>query len=443
MICGLGLVGGLALAGAVLGLATGVAANGFGPEGYVGAIAGTYLAFAGLGADTSVVAQAGEGGLSWAFGAVSPLALLGTGLLARTLIRGALPRTRRDAPTRRAFVAKFAVVAAILLAIVGSVVAIGDLEEGTSGPGLQVIAEVGIGEAAWWLLVTILVVGASEIERRPAIRDWAPRAGLAGAAAAAVAIVMLGLSASVVALIAADRGDERVAAAVATPFASANAGAVAHSLVVGASAETGYTTEVMDSHLSLFNWEIPRGDEDSTPPWIWPLVLLPPLLGAIVTWRHLNRARPTTGQTVLGGALLVAVGYALVSWLAALVMPLLAYGVAIDGNQDVFGRAAVARPSVLSTLGLALLSSMIGAVLAAVLWARGANVHLIAQVQPDVPGTPLAPPPPPLAATPPSPSPAAPQGAPAAQRRCPSCGKGVPAEAAFCPMCGHNADVSR
>ena len=413
----------IALAGSVYGLGLGVASNGFRPSGFVGAVGGVFLGLAGLGADTEVFAQAGGGGVGFVSQAMSPTVLLGIGLIALALLRFARPRVAPSWTHQAAFVAKFAVVTSILLAIIGSFASIGDLDD--FGDGFEVHSKIGSGESAWWILFLLLAVGGVTLLgwRRtngfsPLVPETVTRAVSSGAIAAAAVVLVLGLAATVGGVIAqANSGRERIVAGIASPLVVANLGSAGHSVALGSS--DGITDDPenhVSTHLSLFNWGFPpEHDDDGAPPWTLPLLVLAPLGAAIAAWQVFRRSARTTAEQLLGTGGLVIGGYAAASWLLALWAPFAVGGYSSSGGDGGFlGSGGIAYPSVGATLGLSLLWSLLGVGVAALLWATSHGIELFKA--PGSPGT--------------------------AAAYCGSCGAAITPGSAFCSSCGSPAPAA-
>lgn len=420
IVASLGLVGTMVLAGAAWGLVLGLSANGFRPSGFVGAVAGLFLVFAGLGADTAVLAQAGGGALVWGSGALMPVVAVAFVLVARWFLRFGLRRIA-EVPDRVAFAAKFALLGAVLLAILGGVAGVGDVDEGFSGDGFEVVSEIGSGEAAWWALFLLLGVGAWELRRaRPLDRmfRWVPsgparRPALLGGLAAVAVVAFLGVVLSIAGVAAGDSGRERLVGTFSAPLLLGNTGAAGHSVTLGSSVGIGrdFDDEVSD-HLSFFNWGLPPApDADGAPPWVLPLLLLVPAAAAFAAWRSLDEEPQVSSQAAIGRSLQVVAGYAAASWLLAMAAPLAVGGLAVSGpSGDLLFRGALAAPSVPATLGLSLLWALAGAAVATWLWARANGLDLLRALPPVV-----------------TPDPGA---------TCEQCGAPMTGTDQFCPDCG-------
>jgi hypothetical protein len=417
------------LAGGLWGLALGLATNGFTGEGFAGVLAGVYFPYAGFGADTAVMVEAGDGGLVWASSGLALAPFLMLGLLAWSVLRFGLRRTGATREVRVAFLAKVTGLVVVTLAVVAGAATPGDFEESPPASGFQVVASAGIGAAVWWMLLLFAAVGAYELVVRHGASSsqrsrWSRlveplRAGLL---AWAILVAVLGVGTVVGAVVLADGTSERVGAVIAGPLVVGNAGQAAEAIALGASVDTStffeHDPRAMDAHVSLFHWGLPPDDDAGAAlaP-LWLLLVLPPLAVGWATWRTLSREPRADAQGVLGVGFGVTGGFALASWFGALMAPFVALGVAIGSDFDeLIAREVVARPSVAAVLGLALLWGLVGAGVAAALWARGAGINLLGVVAPPAAA-------PSAEKTPPSPS-------------CSVCGASVSADSAFCHKCG-------
>jgi hypothetical protein len=416
------------LAGGLWGLALGLATNGFTGEGFAGVLAGVYFPFAGFGADTTVMVQAGDGGLVWASSGLVLTPFLMLGLLAWSVLRFGLRRTGAPREERVAFAVKVTGLVIVTLAVIAGVATPGDFEEGPPASGFQVVASAGIGEAVWWMFLLFGVVGAYELVVRHGMSSgwWSRWSRLveplrAGLLAWGTLVIVLGAGAVVGAVALADGTSERVAAVIGGPLVVGNAGQAAEAVALGASVDRSTFFEedpaVVDGHVSLFHWGLPPDDDAGAAlaP-LWLVLVLPPLAVGWATWRTLSRAPRTDAQGVLGVGFGVTAGFALASWFGALMAPLVVVGLAIGPDfDDLIARELVARPSVAAVLGLALLWGLVGAGIAAALWARGAGLNLLGVVPPAE--APSAETPPPRAS-------------------CSACDASVSADSAFCHRCG-------
>ncbi|MGH8973767.1 MAG: zinc ribbon domain-containing protein, partial [Acidimicrobiia bacterium] len=162
-MCAFGCLLALFAAGALHGALMGFTALGGTGVG-LGAIAGAYLPFVALGGDTvAVVSNAGDG-----------VVLAGSALLVSWLavpvfigwraLRFGLARTRGGA-AGWAFVAKLAFLAAVGFGIAGGLAGTDRPDRGFGDGGFSVAADVGAGEAGFWLVVLVLVLGAVTVHR--------------------------------------------------------------------------------------------------------------------------------------------------------------------------------------------------------------------------------------------------------------------------------------
>lgn len=442
--------------GGLLGLVASLIANGLGTEGLIGLLSGAWAMFAGLGADVVVATFVNDGGVFWFSSGVMLAATLGLVALASLIYRSALRYVGESKDFTLAFVGKVTLIGTIAVAILSTVMSIGDLEDDDSVEGFTVLSDVGSAEPAWGAFLLLGLVGLVSSRQRVGVTNRLDRFGWArplrdGIAAWAVMVLVLGTAASFAGMIASDDATEGLAGAAVTPVLVGNSGVSAHAFAVGASNDTvGEPDDVsplddtrLDAHVSLFHFDIPpQSDSNAAPIWFWPLLAVAPLLVFFATRRLFEKHEVLDAQSILLTAATVAGGFALASWLGALLAPLHAGGFAQSSDEpfDFISRAVVARPSVGATLGLSLFWGAIGAFAAGAVWARKHQIELItssssagrtsATVQTAAPTTDAPQPPPPPAAPTTTDDPAAGTGA------CPHCGA-PHSGGRFCSDCGH------
>jgi hypothetical protein len=209
---------------------------------------------------------------------------------------------------------------------------------------------------------------------------------------------------------------------------------VATDLIFGGS--LGVTTADASTHVSLLHWGLPptagAGAADAV---AFVLLALAPLTVAWATWRTLEREHPQNEQEVFLRAFLVAIGFAVTAWMAALFGRTLLAAIASHWRREV--GVALVRPAVASSFGLALLWGIAGAVSTAFAWSRR---RALAWASPGPPGaappTASEPAGPTTSATRLAPPPPVPGRSHARGRRCSACGAPVEAPAKFCKACG-------
>lgn len=441
--------------GGLFGLVASLIANGLGTEGLVGLLAGAWAMFAGLGADVVVAAFVDDGGVFWFSSGLMLAATVGLVGLAWLIYRAAFRYVGESADFTLAFVGKVTLIGTIAVAILGTVMSIGNLEEDTA-EGFTVLSDVGSAAPAWGAFLLFGLVGLVSSRRRISVTERPTRFGWArplrdGIAAWAVMVLVLGTAASFAGMIASDDATEGLAGAAVTPVLVGNSGVSAHAFAVGASNDTvGEPGDLsplddtrLDAHISLFHFDIPpQSDSNAAPIWFWPLLAVAPLLVFFATRRRFEKHEVLDAQSILLTAATVAGGFALASWLGALLAPLHAGGFVQSSDEpfDFISRAVVARPSVGATLGLSLFWGAIGAFAAGAVWARKHQIELItssssagrtsATVQTAAPTTDAPQPPPAPAAATTTDDPAAGTGA------CPHCGA-PHSGGRFCSDCGN------
>lgn len=375
----------------VLGLAAGLIANGFGPEGLLGLVAGAFVPFAGLGSDALVGAQVDDGTLVWYSTGFALSTTIGMGAIAWLVYRSALRSVGASRDYTLAFVGKVTLLGMIAVAILGTLFSIGDIDDDIDGFG--VVSAVTSAEPAWGAMLVLGIAGLVASRGRLGRPRWAAAAGLLrplryGMAAWAVMVLLLGTLVGVVALIHSDDANEGLAGAVASPTIVGNVGVSAQAFAMGASNETmsdeaflsvdRYTEASLDEHVSLLHYDLPPDDgSGSAPVWLWPLLLVAPLLVFAAAHRVLRERHTQEAGSVLVQAAAVAAGFVLASWLGSLLAPL-HLGAFAEGGDEAYGRWIVARPSIGGVIGLSLLWGLIGAFTAAGLWARTNRIDLFA-----------------------------------------------------------------
>ena len=177
-----------------------------------------------------------------------------------------------------------------------------------------------------------------------------------------------------------------------------------------ASSAGGYST----GHVSLFHAGFPPGpDAGSAFVPFFVLLFAAPLLVGWLVIRRLNHERPLEQRRVLGIGLEAAIGFAVVSFVAAWLGRVLFSGAAARHaatRADGFALAVQLHPSLLAAIGLGLVWGLIGGLGAAfwwgtkhgVRWSIGAPATAGTGPASTPPVSPrVAPPPPPPASTPP------------------------------------------
>lgn len=417
-VCAFAFLVALFAAGALHGTVLGVTALGVDGLG-LGVIAGAYIPFVALGGDTTAVVANGEDGLFLGGSALMVAWLAVPAVIGGRVVRFGQARTAGPAAAW-AFVAKLALLSGVGFGITGGLAGTSDPPLGFSGEGFRVAADVGAGEAAFWLVVGIGILGARSLRRHGVVlltgvpadvsravtrwsRSWG-RMVLRGAGAWAVLAGALGVAVSAAAVVAADGTTERLLALEAAPALVANAGVAGAAVASGASLDTTaalvdlpFDVREADRSLSLFHFDLPPDDDSGPAPiYLFPALLLAPAVVAVVTWRALSISRPPGEQEALRVAFAITAGFALTAWLAAGLAPLVVTGGAVDSGTDIF-RSAAARPSVGATAGLALVWGLAASLATALAWVNRRPITPASQAGPPPAGPPDPSPTPPPA----------------------------------------------
>jgi hypothetical protein len=383
-----------ALHGALMGL-TALGAGGIG----LGAIAGAYIPFVALGGDTVAIVNNGGDAVILAGSSLLVTWLAVPVFFGRRVLRFGHARTRGTAAAW-AFVAKLALLLGVGFGIAGGLAGTADPERGFGDGGFRVAANVGAGEAGFWLVVLVLVLGAVSLRRSPGARGipgeaaptgrepdawrsarswgltWGRLVLWGGLAWAAVALAA-GVGLTVAAVIAAEGAEERVLAVEAAPAVVVNAGVAGAAVASGASVDSTATlvdlpfeVDEGDRPLSLFHFAFPPDEESGPAPlYVFPVLLLAPAAVAVTTWRALQASRPPGEQEMLRVALAITGGFVLAAWLGSTLAPLAVAGGARGGGTEIF-RSAVARPSVGAAVGLALVWALAASLVTALAWSN-------------------------------------------------------------------------
>ncbi len=412
--CLLALFAAGGLHGALLGF-TALGAEGIG----LGAIAGAYLPFVALGGDTVTVVNNASDGVFLAGSALLVSWMAVPGYVTWRGLRFGLSRTRGPA-AGRAFVAKVALLLATGFGIAGGLAGTARPEGRFGDGGFRVSADAGAGEAGFWLVMLVLVLGAvllrkcgpslgQSFEAGRRVEAWARTWGrlvLRGGLAWGVVAVVIGGALAVAAVVAAAGTAERVLVVEAAPAVVVNAGVAGAAVASGASVDTTaalvdlpFDVRRGDRALSLFHFDFPP-DEGSGPAplYVFPALLLAPAVVAATTWRALAASRPPGEQEAMRVAFAVSGGFVAAAWLGSILAPLAVAGGARGDEVEIL-RSAVARPSVGGTVGLALVWALVASLGSALVW-------LNRQARPESPApAPPPPDPPPPELWPPAPAP--------------------------------------
>ncbi|MGH9040184.1 MAG: hypothetical protein ACRDZ3_08130 [Acidimicrobiia bacterium] len=404
-----------AIHGAVMGF-TALGAAGIG----LGAIAGTYIPFIALGGDTAAVVNNAGDGVFLAGSAMLVSWLAVPVLVGRRALRFGLARVQ-DTAAGWAFVVKLAVLLGVGFGIAGGLAGSAQPEESFGDDGFSVAADVGAGEAGFWLVLLVLVLGAvvlragtgplaGSFDAGRRLQTWTQSWGrlvLRGGLAWGSLVLAAGAGLVVAGVVAADGTSERILVVEAAPAVVVNGGVAGAAIASGASVDTTASlldlpmeVEGRDRSLSLFHFDLPPDDESGPAPlYLFPLLLLAPAAVAVTTWRALGASRPPGEQDALRVAFAVTGGFVLAAWLGSTLAPLAASGGARGDGTEIL-RSAVARPSVGGTVGLALVWALAASLGTALVWING-QTRLATPATP--PPSPPVPPPLPVAETPPAP----------------------------------------
>jgi hypothetical protein len=415
--CLLALFAAGALHGAVLGF-TALGAEGIG----LGAIAGASLPFVALGGDTVTVVNNASDGVFLAGSALLASWMAVPGYVSWRGLRLGLARTRGPA-AGRAFVVKVALLLATGFGIAGGLSGTARPEGRFDGDGFRVAADVGAGEAGFWLVALVLVLGAvllrrggpslgESFEAGRRVEAWARTWGrlvLRGGLAWGAVAVVVGAALAVAAVVAADDTTERVLVVEAAPAVVVNAGVAGAAVASGASVDTTaslvdlpFNVRRGDRALSLFHFDFPPDDDSGPAPlYVFPVLLLAPAAVAATTWRALAASRPPGEQEAMRVAFAVSGGFVAAAWFGSILAPLAVAGGARGDEVEIL-RSAVARPSVGGTVGLALVWALVASLGSALVW-------LNRQARPAPPPVPPPPAPPEPPPEPPAPAPPPPE----------------------------------
>ena len=336
---------------------------------------GAYLAFSAVGAETAAATNSAPNALVGI--QFLPLPWAGLTVVSTALaLRFALSRIQMDPSQVRAFVGKLAVGFGIVMAILASVLSLGDSDRPSTG----FAAEVSGGEA--WAYSTLLVglaglivaqlYGARVVPDQVSARarDLSSLA-LDGARAFALLTVVLGALAIVASIVVVDSGTARLNTLLSIIFMGLTFGVVAAAYAMGAA------IELAEGHTSLFHFGFPPDFEaGAAPAPFFVLLALAPAVVAWTVWQRLERERPTTEQDVMRTGFVVAIAFAVVGWVTSLLSRVVLVAVVTNENfESGEGTFLAARPSVTGVLGLSLLWAIVGGLGAAFYWASTHGVR--------------------------------------------------------------------
>ena len=360
-----------ALYGVVLALTASGRASTVGP----GAGLGSFLSFSWLGAAVRASTTGTNRVLAFETRFLPLAGALVPATVTWLVLRYCRPRLRRpDAVV--AFVAKVGVAVALLVVVLARLTSTGDSDQGLAarvdaGPaGLFALLVVGLTGAAF-----LLRAGAVPAGSRP-LPALAP-AVLAGVRAWALAVVFMTSLTLTAAVVAADSASERALLLLATPLVGLNLGVQAVSVAMGASvrltavgpAEVGGIPPGGAGHLSLLHFGFPpEGGAGAAPTAVFLLLALAPALVAWSLFRELRRRPPAEEQDAIAAAFACAAGFAAAALAGAVASAIWLTAIASDLARP--GGMLVARPSVVGTLGLAMVWGLLGALGAALLLSR-------------------------------------------------------------------------
>ncbi|HEX2191811.1 MAG TPA: hypothetical protein VHH09_01325 [Acidimicrobiales bacterium] len=379
------VVAGVAAASAVYGVALALTASGRASAVGPGAGLGSLLSFSWLGAAVRASTTGTDRVLAFETRFLPLAGVLVPAAVTWATLRYCRPRLRRpDALV--AFLAKVAVAVALVVAVLARVVSTGDPE----GPGLA--ARVDAGPAALFALLVVGFTGAAFVARTGPVRPERSRgpvssgsrslpalapAVLAGVRAWALAVVFMTSLTLTAAVVAADSASERALLLLATPLVGLNLGVQAMSVAMGASvrltavgpAEVGGIPPGGAGHLSLLHFGFPPDDGAGAAPAVaFVLLALAPALVAWSLGRELRRRPAAEEQDALAAAFACAAGFSAAALAGAVASAVWLSAIASDLARP--GGMLVARPSVVGTLGLAVVWGLLGALGAALLLSR-------------------------------------------------------------------------
>lgn len=246
-----------------------------------------------------------------------------------------------------------------------------------------------------------------------------------GAKAFALLVAAMAAVALVASLIAADSMAERLVVLLAIPFLVVNVGIAGATLAMGGSVAVGegaaedsaFVKGVITDHVSFPHWGFPPvEDAGSAPPYLLVLLVLAPVAVGWMAYRWLERRPAKSEQDLWSVGFLVALGFALASFVGALFGRILLAAFTDDLDR---GGVLFIRPSIAAALGLGLLWGIVGGLGGAVLWARRHGMSVVAAPasarRQSVETTPVV----------------------AQPTVCPKCGSPAGPSARFCESCGN------
>ena len=366
------IVGGVAAVsaayGAVLALAATGRASAIGP----GAGLGSLLSFGWLGAAVRASTTGADRVLAFETRFLPLFGVLVPAAITWAVLRYCWPRLRRkdDAVV---FAAKVAAAVALVVAFLARLASTG----GSAAGGLA--SRVDAGPAAFFALLVVGVAGAAFLGRDRSA--WAPpvlvTAALAGARAWGLAVVFMTALVVTAGVLAADSGAERALLLLGFPLLGVNLGVQGLSVAMGAAvrlvavgpAEVGGIPPAGAGHVSLLHFGFPpEPDAGAAPVAAFLLLALAPALVAWSLGRELRRRPPGEEQDALAAGFAAAGGFAAATLAGALASSIWVMAVASDLARP--GGMLVARPSVVGTVGLALVWGLVGGLGAALVVVR-------------------------------------------------------------------------
>jgi hypothetical protein len=369
------VVGGVALVSALYGVVVGLAATGRASAVGPGAGLGSFLSFGWLGAAVRVSTTGADRVLAFETRFLPLAGVLVPAAVTWAVLRYCRPRLRRPENVV-AFVAKVSVAVALVVVVLARLTSTGQADQGLAsrvdaGPaGLFALLVVGLAGAAFLTRVGAVSAGARPLP--PIII-----AALAGARAWGLAVVFMTALTLTAAVAAADSGTERALLLLGFPVLGLNLGVQAVSVAMGAAvrlvavgpAEVGGIPPPGAGHVSLLHFGFPpEPGAGAAPAAAFLLLALGPALVAWSLGRELRRRPPEEEQDALAAGFAAAGGFAAAALAGAVASSIWLMAVASDLSRP--GGMLVARPSVVGTVGLALVWGLVGGLGAALVLAR-------------------------------------------------------------------------
>jgi hypothetical protein len=382
------VVAGVAVVSALYGVVLALAASGRASAVGPGAGLGSFLSFSWLGAAVRASTTGTDRVLAFETRFLPLAGVLVPAGVTWAVLRYCRPRLRRP-EAAVAFVAKVSVAVALVAVVLARVTSTGprgpNAAAGVSG-GLA--SRVDAGPAGLFALLVVGLAGAGFLAREGTVSTGVrplpvlATAVFAGIRAWALAVVFMTALTVSAAIAAADSGTERVLLLLALPLMGLNLGVQGVTVAMGAAvrlvavgpAEVGGIPPPGAGHLSLLHFGFPpEPGAGAAPAVAFALLALAPALVAWSLGRELRRRPPAEEQDALAAGFAAAGGFAAAALAGAVASALWLAAAASDLARP--GGMLVARPSVVGTVGVALVWGLVGGLGAALFLNRGRSPH--------------------------------------------------------------------